>query len=145
MGQVYIREVETTDYHDIYLLNQELGYYCPEEKVKERIEFIKKNTKDIVFVAEQNNGVIGYIHGSPYELLYSDSILDIRSFVVKEEYRNMGVGSLLINYLECWAKEKGYSGIRLVSSFHRLNAHRFYEKHGYIHKKDQKNFIKIFE
>jgi len=145
MGQINIRKIKTTDYNDIYILNQELGYFYPIDKVKERIAYITENTKDIILVAQQDNEVIGYIHGSPYELLYSDSLIDIRGFVVKEKYRNTGVGSVLINSLECWAKENGYSGIRLVSGFHRVNAHRFYEKHGYINRKNQKNFIKTFD
>ncbi|GMG97011.1 GNAT family N-acetyltransferase [Tepidimicrobium xylanilyticum] len=144
MGQINVRQIKITDYYDIYLLNQELGYFYPMEKVKERIEYITQNTKDIILVAQQDNEVIGYIHGSPYELLYSDSLINILGFVVKEKYRNIGVGNMLINNLECWAKENGYSGVRLVSGFDRLNAHRFYEKHGYVNRKDQKNFIKIF-
>lgn len=145
MGQINVREIKITDYNDIYLLNQELGYFYPIEKVKDRIAYITENTKDIILVAQQDNEVIGYIHGSPYELLYSDSLINILGFVVKEKYRNTGVGNVLINNLECWAKENGYSGVRLVSGFDRLNAHRFYQKHGYVNRKDQKNFIKIFD
>lgn len=145
MEQISIREVKITDYNDIYLLNQELGYFYPIEKVKERIVYITENTKDIILVAKQDNEVIGYIHGSPYELLYSDSLINILGFVVKEKYRNTGVGNALINHLEHWAKEKGYRGVRLVSGVNRLNAHKFYEKHGYVYRKDQKNFFKIFD
>ncbi len=145
MDQINIREVKVTDYNEIYLLNQELGYLYPIEKVEERIAYITQNTKDIILVAEHDNEVIGYIHGSPYELLYSDSLINILGFVVKEKYRNAGVGNLLISNLECWAKENGYSGVRLVSGYDRLNAHRFYQKHGYVYRKDQKNFIKIFD
>lgn len=145
MEQIYVRELKVTDYNDIYILNQELGYFYPIEKVRERITYIIENTKDIVFVAQQDNEVIGYIHGSPYELLYSDPLVKIMGFVVKEKYRNIGVGSMLINELECWTKEKGYSGITLTSRFERLNDHRFYEKHGYINIKNQKNFLKIID
>jgi GNAT superfamily N-acetyltransferase len=145
MEQINVREITITDYNDIYLLNQELGYLYSIEKVKERITFITENTKDIILVALQGNEVIGYIHGSPYELLYSDSLINILGFVVKEKFRNAGVGNLLINKLEYWARDNGYSGVRLASGFNRLDAHRFYEKHGYINRKDQKNFIKIFD
>jgi GNAT superfamily N-acetyltransferase len=144
MGQIHVRKIKLTDYKDIYLLNQELGYLLPIEKVKKRISFITENTEDTILVAEQDNEVIGYIHGSPYELLYLDSLVDILGFVVKEKFRNTGIGSLLINNLENWARENGYSGIRLVSGYERLNAHKFYQSHGYINRKDQKNFIKIF-
>jgi len=78
-------------------------------------------------------------------LLYSDSLINILGFVVKEKFRNTGVGNVLLEKLEYWVKDNGYSGIRLVSGFDRLNAHRFYERHGYINRKDQKNFIKVFE
>lgn len=143
MEQINIREIETSDYNDIYLLNQELGYLFAIEKVKDRISYITENTKDVILVVEKDNEVIGYIHGSPYELLYNDSLINILGFVVKGDYRNTGVGNELINSLEDWAKENGYSGIRLVSGYDRTDAHRFYEKHGYSNKKNQKNFIKV--
>ena len=145
MKEINVREIRIADYIDIYLLNEELGYLYAIEKVKERIKYITENTKDIILVAEQFDEVIGYIHGSSYELLYSDSLINILGFVVKEKYSNTGVGKILIENLECWAKENGYCGVRLVSGFDRINAHKFYQRHGYTDRKDQKNFIKIFD
>ncbi|MCZ8517036.1 GNAT family N-acetyltransferase [Paenibacillus filicis] len=142
-----VREIRVTDYHDIYLLNQDFNpnlHVFSEEKVKEKIEIITKKTKDIIFVCEQNNEVIGYIHGSPYELLFSASLVNVLGFVVKEKYRNQGVGSMLIERLEQWGKNNGFSGIKLLSHPSRIHAHRFYERRGYMFTKDQKNFIKKF-
>ena len=50
MEQINIREIETSDYNDIYLLNQELGYIFAIEKVKDRILYITENTKDVILV-----------------------------------------------------------------------------------------------
>lgn len=141
---VSIRRVSISDYKDIYMLNKELGYLYEEEKVREKIKYIIENKKDIILVAYINNNIIGYIHGSEYELLYSDSLINILGFVVKESYRKNGVGTALIDKLEEIAIEKKYSGIRLVSGIDREDAHRFYERNGYIYRKEQKNFIKLF-
>ena len=144
---IKVREIITSDYNDIYLLNKEfnpqLGLFSA-EKVRERIDTILQTTRDVIFVSEQKDEVIGYIHGSPYELLYSDSLINVLGFVVKENYQNNGVGSMLIKHLESWAKSKGFSGIKLLTHPCRVNAHRFYERHGYIHTKDQKNYVKMF-
>lgn len=141
---VSIRRVSISDYKDIYMLNKELGYLYEEEKVREKIKYIIENKKDIILVAYINNNIIGYIHGSEYELLYSDSLINILGFVVKESYRKNGVGTALIDKLEEIAIEKKYFGIRLVSGIDREDAHRFYERNGYIYRKEQKNFIKLF-
>lgn len=148
MKEICIREIKYNDYNDIYLLNHEFN---PNRstysalKVKERIQYIIENSKDIIFVCEHYNEEIGYIHGSPYELLFSDSLINVLCFVVKEKYRNNGVGSKLINRLECWAKDNGFSGIKLLTHPNRIHAHRFYERHEYIHTKDQKNYMKMFK
>jgi predicted N-acetyltransferase YhbS len=147
MKEICIREIKYNDYNDIYLLNHEFNpnrSTYSAEKVKERIQYIIENSKDIIFVCENFNEVIGYIHGSPYELLFSDSLINVLCFVVKEKYRNNGVGSKLIDKLECWAKDNGFSGIKLLTHPNRIHAHRFYERHGYIHTKDQKNYMKMF-
>lgn len=95
-------------------------------------------------MAQIEKSVIGYIHGSPYELLYSDSLVNILGFIVSEKYRSTGIGKKLIEKLEKWAKNNGFSGIRLVSGIDRFNAHKFYENHGYMNRKNQKNFVKMF-
>lgn len=148
MNEKNIREIRVTDYHDIYLLNKEFNpnlYLFSEEDVKEKIEIITTKTKDIIFVYEEINEVIGYIHGSPYELLFSDSLVNVLGFVVKEIYRNQGVGSMLIERLEQWGKDNRFSGIKLLSHPSRIQAHKFYERRDYQFTKDQKNFIKKFK
>lgn len=145
VNTLYIRGIVENDSHDIYSLSKELGYEYDEQKVKIRIQYILKNTKDVIFVAEQNHEVIGYIHGSPYELIYADSLVNILGLVVKEQHRKLGIGGKLIEKLEGWAKENGFYGIRLVSGADRLNAHKFYETHEYVYRKDQKSFIKVFD
>lgn len=147
MKEICIREIKYNDYNDIYLLNHEFNpnrSTYSAVNVKERIQYIIENSKDIIFVCEHFNEVIGYIHGSPYELLFSDSLINVLCFVVKEKHRNNGVGSKLIDRLECWAKDNGFSGIKLLTHPNRIHAHRFYERHGYIHTKDQKNYMKMF-
>ncbi|TCM97865.1 putative N-acetyltransferase YhbS [Paenibacillus sp. BK033] len=147
MEEMYVREIRVSDYQDIYLLNQDFNSNLrafSEEKVRAKIEIIIKNTKDIIFVYEQDAEVIGYIHGSPYELLFSDSLVNILGFVVKEGYRNQGIGSTLIDRLEQWGQDNGFSGIKLLSHPSRIHAHRFYERRGYRFTKDQKNYIKKF-
>jgi len=145
LNSIQIRQVIEDDFHYIYLLSQELGYECDEQKIKGRIKHILKNTKDTIFVAAKGDEVIGYIHGSPYELLFKDSLVNILGLVVNGQHRNLGVGGSLIEKLEGWAKESGFSGVRLVSGADRLDAHKFYESHEYVYTKNQKNFIKIFD
>ncbi|CAM4478749.1 GNAT family N-acetyltransferase [Paenibacillus tarimensis] len=140
-----IREIHVNDYHNIYMLNQDFNSSLKlfsEGRVKEKIEIICSRTKDIIFVYEHNDEVLGYIHGSPYELLFSDSLINILGFVVKEEYRSMGIGSRLMDRLEEWARDNGYAGIKLLSHPSRKSAHRFYENRGYKFTKDQMNFVK---
>jgi hypothetical protein len=52
---------------------------------------------------------------------------------------------MLIDRLEQWGKDNGFSGMKLLSHPSRIHAHRLYERHGYIFTKDQKNYIKTFE
>jgi len=143
MSDIKIRKVKQSDFKDIFELNCDLGYEYPKEKTEQRIRYILENTEDVILVAELGGEIVGYIHGSSYELLYSDSLMNVLGLVIKEKVRSSGIGHLLITELENIAKEKTFMGIRLVSSYNRIHAHKFYEKHGYINRKDQKNFSKL--
>ncbi|WP_127529596.1 GNAT family N-acetyltransferase [Paenibacillus kobensis] len=147
MGSL-VRRVEVKDYVHVFLLNKEfnpqLEQYS-ETRVKEKLETIIRKDIDRVFVYEQDNEVLGYIHGSPYELLFSESLINVLGFVVSESHRNQGIGSSLISHLEEWGRNHGYSGMKLLTHPSRIQAHKFYEKRGYLFTKDQKNYIKEFK
>jgi ribosomal protein S18 acetylase RimI-like enzyme len=145
MDEIKIREIIPTDYKDIYRLNIQLGYDYDINKTEKRIEYILNNTKDKIIVAEYGHTIIGYIHITPYELMYSDSLINILGFVVEEKSRNKSIGKRLLNEAEAYAKKNNFAGIRLVSGCERINAHAFYEKNGYTNRKNQKNFVKFFE
>jgi len=141
-----IRNLKETDYSAIYNLNIQLGYAYSKEKTRKNIEKILLINRDVIFVAENDNSeVIAYIHLSPYELIYHDNLINILGIVVDEKYRRLGVGKLLLEKAEKYATDNGYSGIRLNSGCDRTGAHKFYEKCGFVHRKNQKNYIRILD
>lgn len=51
--------------------------------------------------------------------------------IVKDEYRNRGIGSSIIDYLIAYAKRLGYEEISLGVDTDNLNARHLYEKKGF--------------
>ncbi len=86
--------------------------------------------KDLILVVEENNKLIGYIHGSyfknPYEL--GGYVEDI--FVLKE-FRRRGIAKGLINEFIKILKKKKYRIIQLSVNVKNKNAIKLYEKLGF--------------
>jgi GNAT superfamily N-acetyltransferase len=58
------------------------------------------------------------------------AIAYVEEVVVHEDWRGQGIGSRLLEHLTELAREKGCRRIELDSAFHRVEAHKFYERHG---------------
>jgi len=97
-----------------------------------------------VRVAELESGrVVGWIHACASYLIESDPRAEVGGLVVDEKCRGSGVGHLLIEHAEEWARAKGLEAVYLRSNVVRKEAHRFYERLGYKNIKTQHAFLKM--
>ena len=120
---------------------EELGYECDEEFVLRRLIELD-NRREIVFIAEIDNIVVGYVHAEVYKTLYFESMINILGLAVLSDYRRQGVGRKLLSRAEMWAKELGINKVRLNSGGFRKEAHEFYRAMGYDNEKEQIRFMK---
>lgn len=142
---INIRQAEITDYKAINNLNKNcLGYEFDLEKTKANLRHLLSLSYHRIFVAEIDNQVIGYIHGSEYDSTYNESLKNIMAIAVAPDKQGQGVGRLLLYSIEKWSENTGGIGVRLVSGMNREKAHIFYEHCGYSKRKTQINFIKLF-
>lgn len=140
-----IRQAKITDIEDIYNINKiSLGYDYDLEKQKNKLKLILEDSTQVVFVAEKDNKIVGYVHLANYNIIYMDSFINCLALAVDNDYKRNGIGSALIKQAEIWAKENGAVGIRLCSSIEREKAHEFYLSQGFFVSKLQKNFKKVF-
>lgn len=143
MEDIRIRKATLEDSNIIYKLNcEQMGYDNGLEKTVLRLAYLMNNPNHRIYVAEIHNQVVGYVHGNNHDLTYSDPLKNIMGLAVKEDYKRRGIGHLLLNEIEKWAKKDGALGVRLVSGESRTGSHAFYEACGYECKKNQKNYIK---
>lgn len=120
---------------------EDLGYECNEAFVKNRLIGLD-DKRETVFVAEEDNTVVGYIHAEIYNTLYFESMINILGLAVLTDYRRQGVGRKLLSRTEMWAKDLGISKVRLNSGGSRKEAHEFYRAMGYDNEKEQIRFMK---
>ena len=118
-----------------------MGYKCNDELVSKRLRNLD-NEREMVFVAEIDNVIVGYIHAEIYKLLYYESMINILGIAVSSDYRRHGIGKLLLIHVENWAKELGINIIRLNSGNSRKEAHAFYRTIGFDNEKEQICFNK---
>lgn len=123
--------------------SNDLGYDCTTEFVTNKLTGLDKS-REAVFVAENENSVIGYIHIEKYDTLYCETLANVLGLAVKSDSRRKGAGRLLIQAAENWAKDIGAKGVRLNSGGSRTAAHSFYRSVGFDNEKMQMRFLKEF-
>ena len=139
-----IRQGVISDAEDIYYINKtSLGYDYDLDKQRKNLEAVLNDKTQVIFVADIGDKVVGYIHLTSYDVIYTDTYKNCLGLAVDNDYKRMGIGSALLKQGEKWAKENGAVGIRLCSGIERENAHKFYLSQGYIENKLQKNLKKI--
>lgn len=138
-----IRPAVLDDAPQLAPLAGQLGYPSTADQVATRLREILQHTDHIIFVAERNgSGLAGYIEAFPFRTIGSNPRIEIGSLVVDESCRSQGVGHLLMDRAEEWARSHGFKEAGLRSNVIRDRAHCFYENLGYRVNKTQKSFRK---
>lgn len=138
-----IREARIDDAQDIYNLYLEvMNYGYPVNKIKDMLRIVSVDHCNYVFVAVDHCQVIGVIETLIKYSIHKNPYLIINTLAVHSEYQGQGIGSQLLSYVEIFAKDKNLSSITLGSQFKRVDAHRFYQNHGYKIIKEHKIFEK---
>lgn len=137
-----IASMQEEDILQVYNLNVQLGYILLFETFKKQFCLLKSSPLDALFVAKNNEKILGWMHLKELHRLHDLNVLEVVTLIVDENNRGMGIGTLLIQYAEEHAKKLRLHTIMLHSNIHRTNAALFYEKKGFTHSKTSKFFIK---
>lgn len=86
-------------------------------------------------------GVLGFLSARTEETLRREGLCaEILDICVNPACRSAGIGGMLLAEAERLLWEQGSTVIEVSSGTARADAHRFYEKHGYV--TDHRNFRK---
>jgi len=138
-----IRQATLGDVERLADLCGQLGYPLSPQEVKPRLVEIMQDEPNDVYVAVDGDGrVIGWVQVYVRQLLMVERHAEMGGLVVDKEYRDRGIGRMLVDWAEAWARDHGCSALYLRSNVHREAAHRFYERAGYQLVKTQRAYWK---
>ncbi len=145
--QATVRLAGAADTERLAELCQYLGYPASPAEVQKRLSQIKSDEHHAVYVAEPADGqqIAGWVHVYTRQLMLTNLQAEIGGIVVDEGHRHIGIGRLLMQHAEQWAREKGCEAITLRSNILRKDAHIFYEKVGYRSIKTLLAFYKVLD
>jgi GNAT superfamily N-acetyltransferase len=141
-NNLHFRKATPEDADVLISLTAQLGYACTKEELLERLIPYQDKFHGVVFVAVLDCTVVGWISLNVVKYFYVQPFIEVSGFVVEEKNRNQGIGKKLLKEAESWAKEQGYTLIRIRTNVIRKEAHRFYENNGYKKVKEQKVYLK---
>ncbi|MBU1046857.1 GNAT family N-acetyltransferase [Patescibacteria group bacterium] len=146
--EIDIKKAKKEDYYSFLEILEEseekhrLGvpwrYKKPESEFFTKNDFEKmiKDQNCNFLIAKEDEKVLGYIIAYKKEISET-SILKPRKYIfindlaVKDNYKRQGVGSLLMEKIEEWAREIKINEIELNVWFFNKEAFSFYEERGY--------------
>jgi GNAT superfamily N-acetyltransferase len=138
-----IRKATLLDAEAIARLATELGYPSSAAQVHARLQGLLLSSEHRVLVAcDALNIVVGWVHTFLSYSVESDPYAEIAGLVVSSEYRNNGLGSMLLAGIEEWLRKSGIKNLRVRSRIERKEARSFYQKKGFSISKQQNIFDK---
>jgi GNAT superfamily N-acetyltransferase len=121
----------------------QLGYPCTPKEVKQRLADMQDRSQYAVYVAEiSKEEIAGWIGVYLFRSVELEKYAEISGLVVSQEARCRGIGKVLLEAAEEWARDMGCAVISVRSNVKRKRAHGFYKKNGYEWTKSQETFCK---
>ncbi|TAN03551.1 MAG: GNAT family N-acetyltransferase [Rhodanobacteraceae bacterium] len=143
MCSMLIREAIPADAETLAVLSAQLGYPVDVVTIAQRLEDIAAHAAGVVRVAADAQGAVcGFANAEPRRLLIADPFVELTALVVAQTARGAGTGAALLAAVEAWARDNGFTSVRVRSNVLRERAHRFYLREGYIERKRQAVFLK---
>lgn len=140
-----IRPPRPGDYEAMAALAGQLGYPSTGPDVGRRLEEMRRSDQYAVYVAELASGRIGgWIGVYVFRAVELDGFVEISGLIVDETIRSRGIGKMLLDAAEGWAREHGYEGMSVRSNTKRERAHTFYRRNGFRGEKTQASLYKTF-
>ena len=106
-------------------------YFYVEEYDEEVLKNCKKEIIDkggYIFFAIYNSNVLGTMALIPRD----EKVFELNKMAVKKEFRGMGIGHQLIEFIIDFAKAKNYNSLILYSNTVLKNSIHLYNKFGFI-------------
>jgi GNAT superfamily N-acetyltransferase len=119
-----------------------MGYDVDTKGICQRLTAISNNSDHVFYVAVDDDKVVGFVHAYVRLLMEVPEAIEVGGLAVADDYQGKGVGKLLIQAVEKWAREKNILWIALYSNILRVGAHGFYEHLDYQKIKQQFVFEK---
>jgi GNAT superfamily N-acetyltransferase len=95
-----------------------------------------------IWIARADGRPIAWLHAFVARYLVDDPYAEIGGLVVAEGERGHGVGARLLGEVEAWARAQGFDRVGVHSNVLRADAHRFYERAGFVLEKRQGVFTR---
>jgi GNAT superfamily N-acetyltransferase len=134
-----MRTPELRDYDKIADLAGQLGYPSTRDQVRTRLDQMAKSAQSAAYVAELPDGqIVGWIGLHIFLSVEQDSCAEISGLIVDQQTRSREIGKVLLGVAEEWARSQDCDAISVHTNVTRKRAHRFYERNGYEHIKNQK-------
>jgi len=140
--KVLIRKAAPDDYSSLAELAAQLGHQEEPGKLRSRLLSLLGQPDQVIFVAEFEQEIVGWVHGYLYNFLYLDLACELAALVVDQAHRQLGIGRMLVDAIEKWASAQGCHQVSLRSNIKREEAHKFYKAIGYDLRKTQHIFEK---
>ena len=123
-----IRLMTSGDIDRVAELAGELGYPVAPELLERRFAALTGGDTEVIYVAELNGDVVGWIHLREFYDILEEPTMEIRGLVVDARCRGEGIGQGLVEAGERRAQERAIRRLRVTSNVTRERAHRFYER-----------------
>ena len=144
MEKVIIRKADLKDLDKVQELNNklfELEFNNFDDTLKTGWPFEKEGQdyfedmikNEIVFVAEVEEKIVGYLAGSICEQIsyITETFAELDNMCIDDEYRRFGIGTLLMDEFKKYCKEKNMQNIKVTASAKNRRAIQFYMRNGF--------------
>jgi GNAT superfamily N-acetyltransferase len=124
-------------------LAAQLRYPSTGEQIRLRLNSMRNSEEYAVYVAQLPGGqVAGWIGLRVFRSVEQDGCAEISGLIIDQQVRSCGIGRILLDAADAWARDQGCHAISVHSNVIRERAHQFYARNGYNHVKTQKYLVK---